>query len=159
MKEINFYCIEEDINVFLYSFLFKLIEKGKRVIVYSESPEKMERIDNMLWNIKKVGFLPHLLYNENGAEDTPIIISNVKDNKNNANFLLITTFMDDDKFLNNFEKTFYIFSPTSSNLIEETQKNWEKYKKMEFSTKLFRKSQTGKWTESEEFNLENRPLA
>lgn len=155
MKEINFYCIEEDANVFLYSFLSKLIEKDKRVMIYSESPEKMERLDDMLWSIKKVGFLPHLLYNEKGAEDTPVIISNAKHNKNNANFLLISTFVEDNKFLDIFEKTFYIFSPTSLHLVDEARKNWEEYKKMGFSTKLFRKSQGGKWTESEEFNLKD----
>ena len=155
MKEINFYCIEDEVNAFLYSFLSKLIEKGKRVMIYSESPEKMERLDGMLWSIKKVGFLPHLLYNENGAQDTPVVISNEKDNRNNANFLLISTFLDDDKFLDNFEKTFYVFSPANLHLIDEAEKNWEKYKKMNFNTKLFRKSQDGKWTEFENFNLKN----
>ena len=130
MKEINFYCIEEDINGFLYNFLSKLVEKNKRVFIYSENMEKMEKLDNMLWTLKKVDFLPHLLYNDSGSEKTPIIISNQKDNKNQSNFILISSFLDDVDFLDSFEKTFYIFSPINQSIIENVKNNWNKYKKI-----------------------------
>ena len=41
MKEINFYCIEEEVNNFLYNFLSKLVDKEKRVFIYSENTEKI----------------------------------------------------------------------------------------------------------------------
>lgn len=151
MKEINFYCIEEDINTFLYIFLSKLIEKDKKVIVYSESSEKIEKLDSILWTMKKTGFLPHLLYDEKGAENTPVLISNKKENKFNSNFLLISTFVDDINFLNSFEKTFYIFSPMNQNLMNETEKKWNEYRENGFNTKMFRKNSLGKWTEFQEF--------
>lgn len=153
MKDINFYCIEEDANSFLYSFLSKLIEKNKRVIVYSESLEKMEKLDNMLWSHKKTEFIPHLLGHEKNAERTPIIISNTKDNRNNANFLLISGYLDDPEFLNKFEKTFYIFSPINQRLIDEAGKNWESYRNLGFNLKLLRKNSSGKWLESNNFDM------
>lgn len=153
MKEINFYCIEEDINIFIYQFLAKLIEKDKKVIVYSENPEKAQKLDDMLWNIKKTGFLPHLLANEKGAEKTPILISNTKENKNHADFLLISTFLDEKEFLSGFEKIFYIFSPINSKVISDTEKNWDDYNKMGFNLKLLRKNKEGKWLESNDFKI------
>lgn len=153
MKEINFYCIEEDTNSFIYNFLSKLIDKGKRVLIYSENPDKIKNLDDMLWSIKKTGFLPHLLANEKGSEKTPVVISNTKENKNNANFLLISTFMNDEKFLEGFEKTFYIFSPINSNMIAEAEKNWNEYKKMGFNLKMMRKGKDGKWNEYNDFIL------
>lgn len=151
MKEINFYCIEEDINGFLHNFLSKLVEKNKKVFIYSENIEKMEKLDNMLWTLKKVDFLPHSLYNDIGSEKTPIIISNQKDNKNQSNFILISSFLDDTVFLDSFEKTFYIFSPINQSIIENVKNNWNKYKKIGFHEKLLKKDNDGKWKEYGDF--------
>lgn len=153
MKEINFYCIEEDANSFLYNFLSKLVDKGNKIFIYSENTEKMEKLDNTLWTMKKVEFLPHLLYNDEGAEETPIIISNQKENKNNSNFILISSYFDDTEFLNSFEKVFYIFSPINSNIIEYTKNSWNKYKNQNFDLKLFKKDSSGKWEIYNEFKL------
>lgn len=153
MKEINFYCIEEDGNSFLYTFLSKLIEKGKKVVVYSENQEKIAKLDDTLWTIKKTGFLPHLLYNESGAKDTPVLISNTKENKYSSNFLLISTFVNDTNFLDSFEKTFYIFSPINQHSIDEAEKNWKYYKEQGFNLKIFRKNASGKWTEKNDFDI------
>lgn len=158
MKEINFYCIEEDGNQFIYTFLSKLIEKGKKVIVYSENQEKIAKLDDTLWTMKKTDFLPHLLYNEQGAEETPVLISNVKENKYNSNFLLISTFVDDVNFLDSFEKTFYMFSPMNQRLIDEAKKNWNYYKERGFNLKVFRKNAAGKWTEKNDFDVKMSEL-
>lgn len=147
MKEINFYCIEEDVNLFLFSLLSKLIDNGKKIIVYSESQEKMEKLDSLLWTQKKTSFLPHLIQGEKGDTLTPILISNVKENKNNANFLLISNFIDDENFFSNFEKIFYMYSPINSTLINEVENNWNKYKNLGYNLKLLKKDLTGKWTE------------
>ena len=151
MKEINFYCIEEEVNNFLYNFLSKLVDKNKRVFIYSENNEKMEKLDNALWTMKKIDFLPHLLYNDEGVEDTPIMISNKKDNKNNSNFILISSYFDDINFLNSFEKIFYIFSPINQTIIEYTKNSWNKYKEQNFNLKLFKKDNTGKWQNYNDF--------
>ena len=96
-------------------------------------------------------FLPHLLYNDIGSEKTPIIISNQKDNKNQSNFILISSFLDDTVFLDLFEKTFYIFSPINQSIIENVKNNWNKYQKIGFHEKLLKKDNDGKWKEYSDF--------
>ena len=156
MKEINFYSIEDDVNVFLYNFLSEIVNQNKRVMIFSESPEKMAKLDETLWTMKKTGFLPHLLVNDAGAEKTPVIISNLKNNKNNSNFILISTFLDDSDFLNTFEKTFYIFSPINKTLINDAKNAWDKYSKAGFSTRLLKKDfETGKWKQYNDFAENN----
>ncbi len=151
MININFYCVEEDINQFLYSFLTKLFESQKKVIIYSENQEKINKLDDMLWMIKKTAFLPHLKTADKGWEKTPILISNEKENKINANFLLISNFLDNEEFLQKFEKVFYIFSPINQNLVEEAEKNWQTYLSKKYNLSYFRKDINGKWVESKEF--------
>ncbi|MDD2839959.1 MAG: DNA polymerase III subunit chi [Rickettsiales bacterium] len=151
MININFYCIEEDINQFLYSFLTKLSENQKKVIIYSENQEKIDKLDGLLWTMKKTAFLPHLKNTDKGWEKTPLLITNEKENKINANFLLISNFLDDDEFLKQFEKTFYIFSPINQNMIIEAENNWKKYLKKEYNLGYLKKDMNGKWIESKEF--------
>lgn len=158
MKEINFYCIEEDINSFLYNFLSGIINQNKRVMIFSENQEKMIKLDDTLWTMKKTGFLPHLLFSDNGADRTPIIISNNKKNINNSNFILISNFLDDVEFLNTFEKVFYIFSPINKALLQETKNSWNKYKQMNFETKIYKKNSNGKWSQNIEFLNDNSSI-
>ncbi|HSQ97937.1 MAG TPA: DNA polymerase III subunit chi [Rickettsiales bacterium] len=151
MSNINFYCIEEDINQFLYSFLTKLVDSQKKVIIYSENQEKMDKLDELLWTMKKTAFLPHLKHTDKGWDRTPLLISNQKENKINAHFLLISNFLDDDIFLKQFEKTFYIFSPVNQNLLNEAEDNWNKYSSKKYNLNFLKKDVSGKWVESKEF--------
>ena len=75
MTIINFYCIEDDVNQFLHSFLTNVVvENNKKVIIYSENQEKINKLDESLWTMKKTSFLPHLKINEEGFEETPLLI-------------------------------------------------------------------------------------
>jgi DNA polymerase IIIc chi subunit len=151
LKEINFYCIEEDFNLFLYSFLFKLINNDKRVLIYIDSQDnKIENLNSFLWSHRKTDFLPHLLDTDKGAKETPIVISKNKINKNNADFLLITDFIDDKDFLDSFEKIFYLYSPINIKIRENSKNVWENYKKMDYEL-VFLKKDLGKWVKSTNF--------
>ena len=101
--------------------------------------------------LKKTSFLPHLKINEEGFEETPLLISNEIKNPINAEFLLISNFLDDEKFLKEFEKIFYIFSPTNQNLVDEAKKNWIEYSSKNFETLFLRKNISGKWESSKYF--------
>lgn len=151
MKEINFYCIEEDINPFLYTFLSKIIANNKKAIIYSDNEEKMKKLDDTLWTMKKTDFLPHLLYTDKGAEDTPILLSNTKENEYNANYLLISSYLNDTEFLNKFEKIFYIFTPSNKISLKEKEKAYNEYKK-DYSIKTLKKDNNGKWVEEKNYN-------
>lgn len=152
MTSINFYCIEEDINQFLYTFLTNVVvENKKKVIIYSEHQDKIDKLDDTLWTIKKTGFLPHLKIDEKGFEETPLLISNKLENPINADFLLISNFLDNKEFLNNFDKIFYIFSPMSQQLIDYAKNSWEKYKNIGFELNFIKKDSSNKWKSEKEF--------
>lgn len=152
MTSINFYCIEEDINQFLHTFLINVVvENKKKVIIYSEHQEKIDKLDDTLWTMKKTSFLPHLKIDEKGFEETPLLISNKLENPINADFLLISNFLDSKEFLNNFDKIFYIFSPINPQIIKSVKENWEKYKNMGFELNFIKKDSSNKWKSEKEF--------
>ena len=151
MKEINFYCIEEEVNSFLFSFLLRLTKSNKKVVIYSENMDKIEKLDSMLWCMTKTDFLPHLLDTESGAEDTPVLITNYLRNKNNADFLLISNFIDNNEFFEKFEKIFYVFTVSNMTSLELAENSWKKNKKNGYNLKFLRKDDNGKWVESKNF--------
>jgi DNA polymerase IIIc chi subunit len=130
MTIINFYCVDEDMNEFLYTFLTSLYNKNNKILIYSTNEEKMLKLDVYLWTTKQLEFLPHLLARENKAKDTPIVITNKLDNINNSNVLLITGYLDSTDFLKQFEKIIYL-SPSNQDVVEKTKEVWNKYENFE----------------------------
>jgi DNA polymerase III subunit chi len=104
--EINFYCINNDINNFLYKFLLQLVTKEKRVIIYSESKEKICKLDEMFWLLGHSDFLPHGIKKDGYIEHHPLYLTHEKENPNNSEFLLISNFLDDIDYLQKFKKFF-----------------------------------------------------
>jgi DNA polymerase IIIc chi subunit len=148
MAIINFYCVDGDINGFLYIFLQKLVEKNNKILMYSTNQEKALVLDKYLWSFRQLDFLPHLLSTDKGADKTPIVITNNFNNVNNANVLMITDFLDNYTFLEKFEKVIYIFT-SSQEMFERTKEIWHKYK--DFERVLYRKDNENKWQKIELF--------
>lgn len=146
MKEINFYIVDTDLESFFYNFLAKTIEKGKKSIVYSEDVSRLEKLDDYLWTCKKVEFLPHVLEDEKEAKDTPIVLTSKKQNVNNANFLFLENFLDDD-FLDEFEKILYVIPHNNHELINKAKTTFDKYLKSGDKAKMFKRDEAGKWVE------------
>ena len=145
MKSVYFYCITGDVNEFLYSLLEQIISHNEKIIIYSTSEEKMQKLDSDLWTKKKVSFIPHLLYNDEKAEEVPILISNVKENKYNFDYLLTTSFIDDEIFLNSFKRIYYIYFYNIEKTINDAEKFFLKYKQEDCEIKIYTKSLENKW--------------
>ena len=101
--------------------------------------------------MKKISCLPQLKIDDKGFEETPLLISNRLENPINADFLLISNFLDNKEFLNNFDKIFYIFSPMSQQLIDYAKNSWEKYKNMGFELNYIKKNLNNKWQTNKDF--------
>lgn len=149
--EINFYCISNDINRFLYQFLLQLVEKEKRVIIYSESEEKVKALDDTLWRLGHNKFLPHGIKKDGYIEHHPLYLTNEKENPNNAEFLLISNYLDDTEYMQKFGKIFYVFTDTNIKSFENAKKNWNAYKDNNFALKCLKKGESGKWEEKGEW--------
>ena len=65
--EIIFYCISGNINQFLFTFLYQLVNKNsKKVLLYSEHENLLENLNNLFWEeCKDTMFLPHDIFRNN----------------------------------------------------------------------------------------------
>ncbi|MDR2077546.1 MAG: DNA polymerase III subunit chi [Rickettsiales bacterium] len=150
MTEINFYCVDGDVNLFIYNFLNQLIHKnGKKVLLYSNSLEKLKKLDEILWEIGKNGtdFLPHSVYSDknNQYKYEKLLLCNKPINFNQANYLLLSNFVDDCNFINYFEKIFYIYTSSSEKNLEQARKSLEGYQDLDYKTTVNVKGKNGSW--------------
>ena len=123
MTSVNFYCINESIPDFIYDLLYQLVVKNnKKVLLYSNSIEKLEKLNTFLWETgKDSDFLPHSLITDDIIDDK-LILSDKLENTYNQNCLFLSNFIDNKDFLSTFEKIFYIFKQNNK---EEVKKHRE----------------------------------
>ena len=154
MTEIIFYCIDSDVNRFLFNFLNQLIFKnGKKVFLYSNSAEKLKNLDKMLWDLcEESEFLPHSVYNSKNESQKyeRLLLSDELLNFNSANYLLISTFLDNFGFINGFEKLFYVYSRMSKNSVDQARISFDNYKNLNYKVSLNIRN-GGKWESCGEF--------
>lgn len=145
MTEINFYCIDKNISSFLYKFLLQLVKQGEKIVLYSESEEKVESLDKVLWTLGRTEFLPHGTHKEKDDQHLhPLYLTVNKENPNEAEFLLISNHLDDESYLNSFKKVFYVFSSENPSSLNSAKKAWGKYEK-KHTLKCWKIGKDKKW--------------
>ncbi|GMO57353.1 MAG: hypothetical protein Ta2D_03120 [Rickettsiales bacterium] len=140
-NSITFYNLEnEETNDFLYKFLSKIYSKKKKALVYFNEAEKRESLDTALWTRKKLDFIPHLLNTDENVAATPIAITSCLENINNADFLIIDSYIDNAEFLQQFENIYYVISFLQT---DKSKGDYIKYKK-DYTLNVFKK-EDGDW--------------
>lgn len=154
MTEVIFYCIDSDINRFLFNFLNQLVFKNsKKVFLYSNSAEKLKNLDKILWDLcEESEFLPHSVYNSKNESQKyeRLLLSNELLNFNSANYLLISNFLNNFDFINGFEKLFYVYSRTNKNSLEQAKISFDNYKNLNYNVTLNVRN-GGKWENFDSF--------
>lgn len=152
--EIGFYSVDGDVNGFLYNFLLQLVQKGRRITIFSESEEKARQLDETLWTRNQTDFLPH------GSEfdgygdfwkEQPLFITTKKQNINGSDYLLISNYLEDEGFFGAFEKTFYVFSASNIQSYDAARQNWDRYKARGAKLRYITRPDGGKWQELDDF--------
>jgi len=152
MTEINFYFIDTEKDRFLYSFLFKILDSSKKIVIYNNSIERINYLDEILWTWGETKFLPHGTKKDGNIDKHPIYLTTEKENPNKANFLIIEENLEDLDFLKSFEKVFYIFDNAKES-IDKAKAVWLEFEKNKLSLTLISRTEDGEWKKSKEFEL------
>lgn len=156
MTEIIFYCIDFDINRFLFDFFKQLIFKNnKSIFLYSNSAEKLKKLDKILWDLcDDTDFLPHSIYDPKNEYQKyeRLLLSNKLLNFNSAKYLLISDFLDNFDFINIFEKVFYVYTDINSSSLERAKTSFNNYKNLNYKVALNVKIE-GRWKNYNDFDF------
>lgn len=108
--EINFYEVDESIAKALGPLLSKIIDEGKKALVFCENEEKMLEIDKVLWSFARSRFIPHITIKDQDFEmlRQPVLLTFKAVNDNQADYLV---FLDEieESFVKNFTRVFHFY--------------------------------------------------
>jgi|TARA_Y100000385_G_C12941173_1_gene571140 DNA polymerase-3 subunit chi len=75
----NFYSIEEnhDVKLCICKLVRNLFKKEENIIII-DSSDKLVELDKLLWSFEQNSFLPHKIYSDGDAIDTPIMLLSIQ---------------------------------------------------------------------------------
>lgn len=140
--EINFYQTDEAVARSLAPLLLKVLEEGKRVLVFCEDNQQIKDIDSALWSYGRHKFIPHatIFDKEFSFERQPVLITNKEENLNKADYLVFFDEVSHD-FLATFPRIFHFFEmheATKARGLAKKLKNAD-------ATINYYKKEEGKW--------------
>ncbi|HYI43614.1 MAG TPA: DNA polymerase III subunit chi [Sphingomicrobium sp.] len=100
----------------------KVVDGGERLLVIASDEAFLARLDRLLWDVGKTGFLPHGLAGGSADSRQPILLSTTPDAANVARNLLIADGEWRDAALN-FQRAFYLFD---TDTIAEARTAWKR---------------------------------
>lgn len=108
--EINFYQVDEALGKSIAPLMLKVLEEKKRALIFTKNENLIKEIDSNLWSYGRNKFIPHITIfdKEFKLKDQPILITNLEENSNKADYLI---FLDEpsDNFISGFKRVFYFF--------------------------------------------------
>lgn len=133
MSEVNFYETgDEPIVKSIAPLLQKILEEGKKALIFCEDQKKLEELDKSIWSYGRTTFIAHITENDNdfNFDRQPIILTSKEENLNKADYLIFLIDVQ-KQFLKSFKRSFFFF---------EEGENFSKFKPDNY----FRK-EGGKW--------------
>jgi DNA polymerase III subunit chi len=119
----------------------KLLAQDSRLLIVAEEEGLLARLDRMLWDQGKTGFLPHGL--AGGADDArqPILLSTSEDAPNRARNMLIADGQWRDAALA-YDRAFYLFDSAT---LEGARLAWKLLAGREGVDRRYWAQEGGKW--------------
>jgi DNA polymerase-3 subunit chi len=124
MTEIGFYHLQ---RTPLERALPKLLERGLaagfRVLVLAGSAARVAHLDAVLWTYDEASFLPHGSRSDGQAERQPILLSDVEENLNAADMLVLTDGAGSDR-LAEYRRCLDLFDGNDETAVAAARERW-----------------------------------
>jgi DNA polymerase-3 subunit chi len=90
MTEALFYHLERrSLDAVLPGLIERTLERGWRAVIKTESSERADAIDNLLWTYNEQSFLPHAQSGDGNPKRQPVLITVEDENPNGAQVLFL----------------------------------------------------------------------
>ena len=145
MTEIRFYHLQNrSQDQVLPILLSKILERGHRIVVRLNNDLEVEQMNNHLWGFDANSFLPHGSKKNGKAERQPIWLTNIDENPNKADVLILCQGANSD-IQSEFNICCEIFNGNDERAVSEARERWKSYKTKGFEVTYWKQSQSGGW--------------
>jgi DNA polymerase-3 subunit chi len=147
MTEVWFYHLEkralEDV---LPELLERTLARGWRALVRTESSDRAQALDMLLWTYDEESFLPHAQRGDGEAAAQPVLITVEPGNPNGAEVLfLVGGATPEDWNANGFSRIVVLFDGRDQAAHAAARSAWKTVKELGHEATYWRQSVQGKW--------------
>jgi DNA polymerase-3 subunit chi len=147
MSEILFYHLERSsLEEVLPGLIERSLQRDWRVVVRTESAERAQAIDMLLWTWNEESFLPHAQLGDGNAAAQPVLITVEGGNPNQATVL----FLAGGATLDNwneicFPRVVFLFDARDAGTLSTARSIWKTAKELGHDATYWRQSVQGRW--------------
>ncbi len=128
----------------LPKLLEKALSAGFRVVLTTDTEERVEGLNQLLWSYDAASFLPHGSKQDGHEALQPIYLTTGTETPNDAKLLMVT----DGKWPENaqhFERILDVFDGNDQAALEAARTRWASYKNQQFTMTYMRQNEAGGW--------------
>jgi len=149
VTEVLFYHLEKrSLEDVLPGLVERTLARGWRGLIRTESSDRAQAIDNLLWTWSEESFLPHAQSGDGNAATQPVLITVEEDNANRAQVLFLvgnTLPATLERDLAVFERIVVLFDGRDASALSVVRRAWSETKAAGHPTTYWRQSASGKW--------------
>ena len=150
MTEIGFYHLTKTpLPDALLRLLEKILASGKRVVVRTDSVERVDFLNSTLWTSDTASFLPHGTDKEGNGPQQPIWLTTDFTNPNDAEVLILTEGADETAY-EDYERCLEIFNGNDDKAVVAARERWKTYYDRGLSLTYWKQTESGRWEKAAE---------
>jgi DNA polymerase III subunit chi len=145
MAEVLFYHLQnQPLERVLPVLLGKCLERGWRVVVQAETPERVRALDDALWTFADESFLPHGTVEDGAPETQPILLTTEDFNPNAAEVrVLVEGAAGPD--LSAYARALVLFDGANDESLARERERWKELKAAGHQVTYWQQDDTGRW--------------
>ena len=145
MAEILFYHLQNvPLERVLPVLLTKCLERGWKVVVQADTPERVKALDDALWTFAEDSFLPHGTEADGEPETQPILLTADDINPNGAEVrVLVDNAPSGD--LSAYTRALVLFDGNSDEALAFERERWKVLKSAGHDVTYWQQDESGRW--------------
>lgn len=145
MSEVLFYHLERrPLEAVLPSLLEKSLERGWRVVVQADSPERVSALDSLLWTYREESFLPHGTAQDGFAEKLPIFLTTGDENPNGAQVRFLVDGAEIGEVAG-YQRIVFLFDGNDDSALASARAQWKTVKSAGHQVTYWQQNARGAW--------------
>jgi DNA polymerase III subunit chi len=147
MSEILFYHLERrSLEEVLPILVERALAHPWRVLIRTESADRAQAIDTLLWTWSEESFLPHAQLGDGNASAQPVLITVEGGNPNQATVLFLVGGATPDSWNEiSFSRVVVLFDARDPSAVAAARSTWKTVKDLGHEATYWRQSAQGKW--------------
>jgi len=125
----------------------KSLERGWRAVIKTESSERSDALDNLLWTYDDSSFLAHAQSGDGEAKSQPVLITVEDENPNGAQILFCVGGAEPSDWgpLSSLARVVMLFDGRDSAFVERAREQWKKAKDAGHEVTYWKEQPSGKF--------------